>query len=130
MSKQNSIIELSQARRCIKKALLVILSVGIPYFFFVLLTGIRIPCVFFEITGCLCSGCGVTRMFMSMAHLRFKEAFAYNPFTFVLFFISLLWTILAFVGKPEILRSKRVLKFFGVFIAILAIIFAFLRNIC
>ena len=61
----------------------VILGIGLLYLIFVLSTGIRIPCLFYELTGLKCPGCGVTRMLVSIARLDFAAALHYNPFLFV-----------------------------------------------
>ncbi len=56
-----------------------LLSAGCAYLIFVIKTGIRIPCVFNLITGLKCPGCGITRMFVSLASLDFSAAWGYNP---------------------------------------------------
>lgn len=61
----------------------VILLVGIAYLVFVLCTGLRIPCPFYEITDLKCPGCGISRMFVSLARLDVIAAFKYNPFVFI-----------------------------------------------
>lgn len=37
------------------------------------------PCVFREVTGFHCIGCGITRACHALLHLRFWEAFGQNP---------------------------------------------------
>lgn len=44
---------------------------------------IHIPCIFNEITGLYCPGCGVTRMIKSLLVLDFYQAFRYNPLLFI-----------------------------------------------
>ena len=61
----------------------IILGVALAYLVFVLCTGIRIPCLFFELTGLQCPGCGITRMFVSLARLDFAAAFSYNQAVFL-----------------------------------------------
>ncbi len=61
----------------------VILCIGVAYLIFVLRTGIRIPCLFYEITALKCAGCGISRMFVSLARLDIIAAFKYNPFVFI-----------------------------------------------
>jgi hypothetical protein len=39
-----------------------------------------ITCFFRGVTGLPCPGCGFTRSFLAMGHLRFSEAFAVHPF--------------------------------------------------
>ena len=64
------------------KLLLAVVFVGICYYIWILLTGLKIPCIFNELTGFLCPGCGITRMFMALFRLDFKSAFAYNKAMF------------------------------------------------
>ena len=54
------------------------------YYVFIKLTGLHIPCVFREITGLKCPGCGLTAMCVHLAHFRFGEAFRANPLMFCL----------------------------------------------
>ncbi len=41
--------------------------------------GVAMPCVFHEVTGLLCPGCGNTRAAASLMRLDFPDSFAYNP---------------------------------------------------
>ncbi len=126
---KNDRYELSAVRRLILKILAVSLAIGIPYLIFVLLTDLRIPCFLYETTGILCPGCGLTRMFMSMARLRFFDAYSYNRAFFLLFFYWCATAFFAFVGKPEFVRSRRFLYGSFIFSIIFLTIFCILRNI-
>lgn len=49
-----------------------------------------IPCLFHVLTGLYCPGCGAGRACYSILHLRFRDAFCYNPLMTVLLpFIAL-----------------------------------------
>ena len=61
----------------------VILGIAVAYLIFVLCTGLGIPCVFYEITGLKCPGCGISKMFISLVKLDFVSAFWHNPFLFI-----------------------------------------------
>ena len=61
----------------------VILGIAAVYLAFVLWTGSGIPCLFYEMTGLKCPGCGITRMLTSLLHLDVVSAFWHNPFLFV-----------------------------------------------
>lgn len=50
-----------------------------------------IPCVFHQLTGLMCPGCGVTRMFLSLLHGEIREAFSYNAAVFCLLPVGGLW---------------------------------------
>ena len=54
------------------------------YYVFTQITGLRIPCLFYEITGLKCPGCGLTAMCIHLAHFRFVEALHANPLMFFL----------------------------------------------
>ncbi len=61
----------------------VIGGASIAYLLFFLWTGIGIPCPFYELTGLKCPGCGISRMFISLAKLDFAAAFGHNPFLLI-----------------------------------------------
>ena len=54
-----------RAKQCLKSCLLW-LTAGLLYYAFVRLTGWGIPCLLTKITGGLCPGCGITRMFLAL----------------------------------------------------------------
>ena len=68
----------TQRIKKVVKAGVLIGILGLIYGLFSLKTGIKIPCVFHEITGLYCPGCGVTRMCLSLMKLQFYEAFRSN----------------------------------------------------
>ena len=47
-------------------------------------TNIGIPCVFHELTGFYCPGCGITRAALSVLHLDLAQAFRFNSLVFIL----------------------------------------------
>lgn len=108
----------------------IILVIGLAYLVFVLLTGIRIPCPIYGLTGLKCPGCGVTRLVVSVARLDFASAFRFNPFLFITGPL-----ILAYVALSEvsyIVRGKRRLGRLEAFVwveLILALLYGVLRNI-
>lgn len=57
-----------------------VLAAGFAYLLVITFTSLRIPCWFYQYTGYQCPGCGVTRMVYALAHLRFREAWAANPY--------------------------------------------------
>ena len=71
----------ARARRVVVKYS-IILGVGVAYLIFFLCVGFGIPCVFREITGLKCPGCGISKMFVSLARLDFAAAFRHNPLIF------------------------------------------------
>ena len=76
----------SEVKKRLQKTLLkyaIVFAIALAYLIFVLCTGIGIPCIFYEITGLKCVGCGISRMLVSIVKLDFAAAFSYNAFLFV-----------------------------------------------
>ena len=66
----------------VKKLLAVglgILALGLGYAAFIHLTGWAIPCLFRQVTGFKCPGCGVTSMCLALLRLDFAAAWQANP---------------------------------------------------
>ena len=61
----------------------IVLGIGVLYLFWVRTTGLGIPCLFREVTGWLCPGCGITTLFVCLSRLDIQGAFQANPFLFV-----------------------------------------------
>lgn len=113
----------------IKKAA-VYLLVGLAYYVFVRLTGWGIPCVFSLLTGILCPGCGISRMFMALLRLDFYAAFRYNALIFcalpfVLIFGIRHWLRWVKTGSNDTDRLEKALVMIA---AVLTIAFWIMRN--
>ena len=57
---------------------------GALYLYFMGPGNIPLICVFHEVTGLYCPGCGAGRACYSILHLRFADAFCYNPLMTIL----------------------------------------------
>ena len=94
-------------------------------------TNIYIPCVFHEITGLWCSGCGGTRMIISLLHGDFKQAFYYNQLLFISFpiflFLFIDYIISNIFSKKELYKS--IPKFIYYIYIIILVLFMIIRNI-
>lgn len=93
--------------------------------------GIRIPCLFYTITGLKCPGCGTTRMCLSLLHGNIRAAIYFNkvvPFLIlgsIIIFIRQAY-LYVFIGKIH--YSKLESSFF--ILAIIALlIYGLLRNL-
>ena len=64
--------------------------------------GIAIPCIFKEITGFYCPGCGITRMLFSILKLDFYQAFRYNPLVFILLIVYIVYLIIKLIKHKDI----------------------------
>lgn len=56
-------------------------------------------CVFHSMTGLPCPGCGLTRSFCAIAHLRWGDAWNFNPFGFIWYGLTLL-----LAARPVLIR--------------------------
>ena len=61
----------------------VIIILGASYTVLIFTAGFGIPCLFNQVTGFLCPGCGTSRMALALMRFDFQEAFRYNPVAFV-----------------------------------------------
>ena len=94
--------------------------------------GIVIPCVFYELTGLYCPGCGVTRMIFSLLKLDFYQAFRYNILVF-LFIPFILVCVIDFIikklnNKSDYLYQKIDDKVW-IILLIITLLFGVVRNI-
>lgn len=94
--------------------------------------GIVIPCVFHELTGLYCPGCGVTRMIFSLLKLDFYQAFRYNNLIF-LFIPFILVCVIDFIikklnNKSDYLYQKTSDKVW-IILLVITLLFGVLRNI-
>ena len=111
---------------------LVLLIIFIAYYILNKTTGFYIPCIFHEITGLDCPGCGITRCLFDLVNLRIKDAFLVNP----LVFIYLPFIIVYFLYKSYLYiynkKDKILVKipnYVMYIILVITIIYGVLRNI-
>ena len=83
------------------KPVIVLGILGFGYYIWLLLTDLKISCLFNKVTGYLCPGCGITRMIMAVLCLDFKSAIQFNP---ALFFL------LPFLGIAYLVETYRYIK--------------------
>jgi len=114
-----------------KKSLIVILILLIGYLIACIFYHPFIPCIFHEITGFYCPGCGITRMIVSIFKLDFYKAFRYNPllFIFIPFIIVLTLNNIYCIIKNRVPIYKKINNKFWVVIIIILIIYWIARNI-
>ncbi len=117
--------------KSVLKSAAIILAIGITYYLFVKIAHLGIPCIFNLITGLHCPGCGISRMFISLASFNFKAAFQYNAFVMVIgpiaaFFVLRHYIIYILKGNQKSDKLETVLLIIAL---ILAIAFGILRNI-
>ena len=78
-----------------------------------LLFGVSL-CITYYLVGLPCPACGLTRAFMSLARLEFRQAFAYNPLFFAVPFAPLL----AHDRIPDKLRNNISFVLVGVLVVV------------
>ena len=105
-------------------------AAGIIYYLFAS-HGHSLPCIFYELTGFYCPGCGATRMCRKLMQLDFYGAFRANQVSvFAVPFLGAVFARRIYLyiryGKPK----KKKWMDIGAVIAIIALlIFGVLRNI-
>ncbi len=106
-----------------------VLGVGLLYYLWGTLTGMFLSCQFYNATGLLCPGCGMSRMFLSLMKFDFVSAFYHNPAMFIIFFYWNIVAVLCFWGRITLVKKSQFLYIsLGVSIA-LFLILGFIRNI-
>lgn len=76
------------------KSVGVLLALGLAYYIFHSITNIGIKCPIYLLTGYLCPGCGISRMFLALLALDIPSALYYHA---PAFFLLPLW-ISAFIS--------------------------------
>jgi hypothetical protein len=87
------------AWRTASAAVLGVIGVWVLYTFPPVTSGFYPQCMFRQLTGLDCPGCGTTRALHAMLHGRFAEAFRFNPLLFAMAFVGSL-------GIPSYLRGQ------------------------
>lgn len=108
-----------------RKEYLIIFLLLIGYYILHLVFDITIFCPIFKLTGYFCPGCGITRMFEALFHLKIYQAFRFNPLVFILLIIFLFEKIYEIIKRKKVI-IKPYLTYILLFIVIL---FGILRNI-
>lgn len=104
---------------------------GIIYYAFIKLTGMKLPCISYTIFGFHCPGCGLTRMCIAIIEGDFRLAFRQNMFVFCLLPFIIIWSLYRaykyiFNEKYESTFTEKII-FIIVFFS--AVTFAVLRNL-
>ena len=91
------------------------------------------PCVFYQLTGLHCFGCGAGRAFLALSHLDLALALRNNSLLILsapfLFYCALKYYI-AFVFGRDLLPFPAIRgRFFGIFVLAVMLAFVILRNI-
>ena len=89
-----------------------------------------IPCIFHEVTGLFCPGCGISRMILSLFKLDFYQAFRYNVLLFILFpfIVLLIIDALYCIIKNKKPIYKKINNKFWIALIIILILYTVIRN--
>ena len=112
--------------------LLVLLLVYLLHLFLKTNFDIAIPCIFHEITGWYCSGCGITRSIESLVTFNLYQAFRYNMLVVVLipfFLICVINSLYCYVIDRKNTIYSRVPVNLLIVLVVITLIFGILRNI-
>lgn len=125
-------MELEQKKRLISlaKQTAMYLGIGIAYFIFVKLTGIYLPCIIKVISGKYCPGCGISHMFVSLAHLDLKGAARCNIFVLSLLppgIVYFVYKAFKYIKTGENKTSRAEQIAFAI-VFVLCVVFWILRN--
>ncbi|MBH1941742.1 DUF2752 domain-containing protein [Mobilitalea sibirica] len=106
-------------------------TLGISYYIFSKYTGIYIPCIFHEITGLYCPGCGITRMLASLIEGNVYRAFQSNEALFILLPFFAFEFVIYIVKSVKGLARKvsRLHSFVYLFVLGILILYGVMRNI-
>lgn len=127
---KNKIIQKRVIKLLLVIAILLILI--FIYYFLFLNYNIVIPCFFHKITGWYCPGCGITRMFSSIAQLDFYQAFRYNPLLFIslpFVFACIIDLMISWLLDKKTLFYHKLNNKFWITLLVVVLIYGVLRNV-
>lgn len=104
---------------------------GLAYYAFIKLTGLKIPCVSYTVFHFHCPGCGLTRMCVALIEGNISLAFRQNAFAFCLLPLFLVWA--TYNGYCYVFNKEQNPtwweKVIIVVVFVTAIVFSVLRNL-
>lgn len=110
----------------LKKIKEYLIFIIILVFFFLLFLSQELKCLFNELTGLFCPGCGITRMIIAILKLDFYQAFRYNPLIFMLLIFFIIYFIYSLIRYKKIKPLKNKIS---IVLLIITLLFGVLRNI-
>lgn len=104
---------------------------GLGYYLWFSITGLGVPCLFYEITSLMCPGCGVTRLCIALLKLDFYSAFKANAAIFTMLpFWAAVFGAYAFRyiknGTRKMLKWQEYVLYFS---AAILVVYDVVRNI-
>ena len=111
------------------KIAIVLFLLFLLYYFLNQRYSFSIPCLFHEITGLYCPGCGITRLLFSLLQLDFLNAFKSNPLIFVLIVLYIGYLLLKIVLKITKNKEITIPNYVYYILLVIVILFGVVRNI-
>lgn len=109
--------------------LLLICCTGAAYLAWIRRGGFAVPCLFHEVTGLQCPGCGITRMIRAVSEKDLETAFNANAF---LFLTSPYLSFLLLCSAYKWVRNERIgtkIEASAVIYCIGLVVFGIIRNV-
>lgn len=108
-----------------QKNIISFVILGVLFVIFFFRYNFRIPCIFHEITGLHCPGCGGTRALVSLIKLDIYQAYKYN----MLIVIAIPFFIVQIVCRYILKLKYKIPNFVWYILIVIVIIYGVLRNI-
>lgn len=109
--------------------IIILFVILLIYYFINKSLNIGIPCLFHEITGLYCPGCGITRLVFSLLELDFYHAFQANPLIFILLIIAGIYFLLKIILNKFFQINITIPNYVYYILLVVVILFGILRNI-
>jgi len=108
-----------------------LLFIGLVYTGFVKVFHIAIPCIFRELTGFYCPGCGITTMCLALLRFDFTSAFYANPVIFVMLPILAVLAVIGIIRyiKYDNTNISKIERIMITIMIIILVVFAVIRNL-
>ncbi len=110
------------------KDFVILLVIFLIYAVLIIKFDIGIPCIFYEVTGLYCPGCGITRLCVSLFEGDLYQAFRYNPIIFIDVPIIFILFVLDILLKDKKI-IKKITNVLIIILIVITVIFGVLRNI-
>lgn len=108
---------------------ILLMFVSLLYYQIHKIYNIGIPCLFHEITGLYCPGCGITRTLFALIELDFKSAIQYNLLIFILAPFMIFYAYKRLTNWILLKNSYIFPNFIWYILLFITIVFGVLRNI-
>ena len=109
--------------------IIILFVILLIYYFLNKSLNIGIPCLFHEITGLYCPGCGVTKLTFSLLELDFYQAFRANPLIFILLILAIIYYLIKIILNKLFKINITIPNYVYYILLVITILFGVLRNI-